>query len=127
MQENNPINISFDKKETKTDRPWGSYEILCKGPGYHTKRLIVKPSSRLSLQTHKHRDEEGIVARGTARVTVGEDILEIGRGESASVPRTIKHRIENISEIDPLEIIEVQIGDYIDEEDIERIEDDYGR
>ena len=76
---------------------------------------------------HKHRDEEWIVARGTARVTVGEDILEIGRGESASVPRTIKHRIENISEIDPLEIIEVQIGDYIDEEDIERIEDDYGR
>ena len=57
MQENNPINISFDKKETKTDRPWGSYEILCKGPGYQTKRLIVKPSSRLSLQTHKHRDE----------------------------------------------------------------------
>ena len=118
---------SFDKKETKTDRPWGSYEILCKGPGYQTKRLIVKPNSRLSLQTHKHRDEEWIVARGTARVTVGEYILEIGRGESASVPRTIKHRIENISEIDPLEIIEVQIGDYIDEEDIERIEDDYGR
>ena len=127
MQEIIPINISFDKKESKTDRPWGSYEILCKGPGYQTKRLIVKPSCRLSLQTHKHRDEEWIVARGTARVTVGEDILEIGRGESASVPRTIKHRIENISEIDPLEIIEVQIGDYIDEEDIERIEDDYGR
>ena len=124
MQENNHINISFDKKETKTDRPWGSYEILCQGPGCQTKRLIVKPSSRLSLKTHKHRDEEWIVARGTARVTVGDDSLEIGRGESASVPRTIKHRIENISEIDPLEIIEVQIGDYIDEEDIERIEDD---
>ena len=61
MQENNPINISFDKKETKTDRPWGSYEILCKGPGYQTKRLIVKPSSRLSLQTHKVQTEKAYV------------------------------------------------------------------
>ena len=127
MQENKPVNISFDRKEQKSTRPWGSYEILCKGPGYQTKRLIINPSSRLSLQTHKHRDEEWVVARGTARVTVGDQIFEIGRVESASVPRTIKHRIENISEIDPLEIIEVQIGDYIDEEDIERLSDDYGR
>ena len=65
--------------------------------------------------------------QGTARVTFGDTQIELGKGESASVPRTVAHRIENISEIDPLEIIEVQIGDYIDEDDIERLDDDYGR
>ena len=123
----NPINFGWNKKESKTERPWGSFEILCKGPGYQSKRLTVKPKSRLSLQTHKHRDEEWIIARGTAQVTIGKEQTVLGKGESASVPRTIAHRIENISEIDPLEIIEVQIGDYIDEDDIERLEDDYGR
>tara|TARA_B110000438_G_scaffold50511_1_gene51003 strand:- start:1225 stop:1611 length:387 start_codon:yes stop_codon:yes gene_type:complete len=127
MQENNPINLSFQSKNTKTKRPWGTFEILCKGPGYQTKRLIVLPKSRLSLQTHKHRDEEWIIARGTAKITIGKDQKELGKGESATVPRTVAHRIENISEIDPLEIIEVQLGDYIDEDDIERIDDDYGR
>ena len=123
----NPINFGSNKKETKTERPWGSFEILCKGPGYQSKRLTVKPNSRLSLQTHKQRDEEWVIARGTARVTIGDTQIELGKGESASVPRTVAHRIENISEIDPLEIIEVQIGDYIDEDDIERLDDDYGR
>ena len=127
MQENNPVNLSFQIKTTKTKRPWGTFEILCKGPGYQTKRLIVLPKSRLSLQTHKHRDEQWIVARGTARITIGKNQKELGKGESTNVPRTVAHRIENISEIDPLEIIEVQLGDYIDEDDIERIDDDYGR
>ena len=65
--------------------------------------------------------------KNSLRVTIGNNKIVLGKGESASVPRTIAHRIENISEIDPLEIIEVQIGDYIDEDDIERLEDDYGR
>ena len=123
----NPINFNSNKIVSKSERPWGSFEILCKGRCYQSKRLTVKPNSRLSLQTHKHRDEEWIIARGTAQVTIGEEQTVLGKGESASVPRTIAHRIENISEIDPLEIIEVQIGDYIDEDDIERLEDDYGR
>lgn len=127
MQENNPINLPFQTKNSKTKRPWGTFEILCKGPGYQAKRLIVLPKARLSLQTHKHRDEQWIIARGTAKITIGKVQKELGKGEAATVPRTVAHRIENISEIDPLEIIEVQLGDYIDEDDIERIEDDYGR
>ena len=127
MQENNPINLPFQTKISKTKRPWVTFEILCKGPGYQAKRLIVLPKGRLSLQTNKHRDEQWIIARGTAKITIGKEQKELGKGEAASVPRTVAHRIENISEIDPLEIIEVQLGDYIDEDDIERIEDDYGR
>jgi mannose-1-phosphate guanylyltransferase / mannose-6-phosphate isomerase len=127
MQENNPINLPFQTKNSKTKRPWGTFEILCKGPGYQAKILIVLPKGRLSLQTHKHRDEQWIIARGTAKITIGKEQKELGKGEAATVPRTVAHRIENISEIDPLEIIEVQLGDYIDEDDIERIEDDYGR
>ena len=126
MQQN-PINFESNKKESKSTRPWGSFEILCKGSGYQTKRLTVNPKSRLSLQTHKHRDEQWIIAKGTAQVTVGNVQIVLGKGESTCVPRTVAHRIENISEIDSLEIIEVQIGDYISEDDIERIEDDYGR
>ena len=93
----NPINFGSNKKDSKTERPWGSFEILCKGPGYQSKRLTIKPKNRLSLQTHKHRDEEWVIARGTAKITIGDEQVVLGKGESASVPRTIAHRIENIS------------------------------
>ena len=89
--------------------------------------MTINSGQRLSLQTHKHRDEQWVIAKGTAKVTIGDKIITLGKGQSAEVPRTIQHRIENISDIDSLEIIEVQIGDYIDEEDIIRLEDDYGR
>jgi mannose-6-phosphate isomerase-like protein (cupin superfamily) len=127
MENKKFLDLNINTKQSKTERPWGSYEILCKGPGYQSKRLIINSGQRLSLQTHKHRDEQWVIAKGTAKVTIGDKIITLGKGQSAEVPRTMQHRIENISDIDSLEIIEVQIGDYIDEEDIIRLEDDYGR
>ncbi|MBT3555265.1 MAG: phosphomannose isomerase type II C-terminal cupin domain [Chloroflexi bacterium] len=114
-------------KKKREIRPWGSYEILTNGPGFQAKRLTVKVEKRLSLQWHRHRDETWVVARGTARVTVGEEQSTLGRGESMFVARNIHHRIENISSVEPLEIIEIQTGDYLGEDDIVRVEDDFGR
>ena len=114
-------------KKKRETRPWGSYEILTSGPGFQTKRLTVTAEKRLSLQWHRHRDETWVVARGTARVTVGEEQHTLGRGESILVARNVNHRIENISSVEPLEIIEIQTGDYLGEDDIVRIEDDFGR
>ena len=114
-------------KKKRQTRPWGSYEILTSGPCFQTKRLTVKAEKRLSLQWHRHRDETWVVARGTARVTVGEELHTLGRGESMFVARNIHHRIENISSVEPLEIIEIQTGDYLGEDDIVRVEDDFGR
>lgn len=115
------------KAGDKTERPWGSYTILSNGRGFQVKRLTVKAGQRLSLQWHRHRDEHWIVARGTAQVTVGDKQINLGRGQSMDVPRTVHHRIANLSSIDPLDIIEVQTGDYLGEDDIVRVEDDYGR
>ena len=127
MENKKFLDLNINTKQSKTKRPWGSYEILCKGTGYQSKRLTINSGQRLSLQTHKHRDEQWVIAKGTAKVTIGDKVITLGKGQSTEVPRTIQHRIENISDIDSLEIIEVQIGDYIDEEDIIRLEDDYGR
>jgi mannose-6-phosphate isomerase-like protein (cupin superfamily) len=114
-------------KKKRETRPWGSYEIMTSGPGFQTKRLTVTAEKRLSLQWHRHRDETWVVARGTARVTVGEEQHTLGRGESIFVDRNVHHRIENISSVEPLEIIEIQTGDYLGEDDIVRVEDDFGR
>ena len=114
-------------KKKRETRPWGSYEIMTSGPGFQTKRLTVTAEKRLSLQWHRHRDETWVVARGTARVTVGEEQHTLGRGESMFVARNVHHRIGNISSVEPLEIIEIQTGDYLGEDDIVRVEDDFGR
>jgi mannose-6-phosphate isomerase-like protein (cupin superfamily) len=119
--------VKFAAVKIKESRPWGSFEVLANGPGFQVKRLTVKPLKRLSLQWHRHRDESWVVARGTAKVTVDGKEQTLGRGQAMNVPRTITHRIENISSVDPLEIIEVQTGDYLGEDDIVRIEDDFGR
>tara|TARA_Y100001936_G_scaffold118675_1_gene116145 strand:- start:447 stop:833 length:387 start_codon:yes stop_codon:yes gene_type:complete len=124
------ININLENtkpKNKKEKRPWGSYEILSFGHGFQVKRLTVNINSRLSLQWHRHRDETWVIARGTAKVIIDKSELILGRGESAFVERNCHHRIENISSVEPLEIIEVQTGDYLGEDDIVRIEDDYGR
>lgn len=106
-------------------RPWGSYTLL-EEDGYKIKKIVVKPGKRMSLQRHYHRSEHWIVVRGTARIYVdGKEIL-LRPGESTFVPAGSLHRIENPGKV-PLEIIEVQIGEYLEEDDIERIEDDYGR
>lgn len=122
-----PVEFTAAATSRKEQRPWGSFEILASGPGFQVKRLTVKPLMRLSLQWHRHRDEHWVVARGTARVQVDGVEHTLGRGQSMDVPRTVPHRIENISSVDPLEIIEVQTGDYLGEDDIVRVEDDFGR
>jgi len=108
-------------------RPWGSYTVLSRGVGFQVKRLTVQPQKRLSLQWHRHRDEAWIVARGSALITLDGKELSLGRGQTLIVPRTTQHRIANISSIDPLEIVEVQTGDYLGEDDIVRVEDDFDR
>ena len=124
----NQSEVTFEPSNKKREsRPWGSYEILVNGPGFQTKRVTVKTESRLSLQWHRHRDETWVVARGTAKVMVGEEEQTLGRGQSMFVPRNTHHRIENISSVESLEIIEVQTGDYLGEDDIVRVADDFGR
>jgi mannose-1-phosphate guanylyltransferase/mannose-6-phosphate isomerase len=110
----------------KVHRPWGSYQSLDQGDRYQVKRIVVKPAGRLSLQLHHHRAEHWVVVRGTARVVVGQDIKIIHENESIYIPIGSQHRLENPGKID-LELIEVQTGSYLGEDDIVRIEDDYRR
>ena len=110
----------------KVHRPWGSYEVLDEGPGFQVKRLVVDPKAALSLQKHRHRAEHWVVVQGAARVTVDGRQYELGENESTYVPPGAAHRLENAGE-SPLEIVEVQTGDYLGEDDIVRLSDDYGR
>ncbi len=110
----------------KVHRPWGSYEVVDEGPGFQVKRLVVEPNGALSLQKHSHRAEHWVVVRGTARVTVDGRQYELGENESTYVPPGAAHRLENAGQ-SPLEIVEVQTGDYLGEDDIVRLRDDYGR
>ena len=107
-------------------RPWGKYEAIDKGDGYQVKRLTVKPGAKLSLQKHQHRAEHWVVVSGTARVINGTATFLLAENESTFIPKGVVHSLENPGEI-PLEIIEVQSGGYLEEDDIERIEDRYGR
>lgn len=107
-------------------RPWGNYEGIDVGSRYQVKRLTVKPGAALSLQMHHHRAEHWIVVSGTARVTRGEDVFMLSENESTYIPIGTKHRLENPGAI-PLEIIEVQSGSYLGEDDIVRFEDIYNR
>lgn len=109
-----------------TYRPWGSYTILEQGPRYKIKRVVVNQGEKLSLQTHSHRSEHWVVVKGTAKVTIGGEEIFVHENESAYVPKSTLHRLENAGKI-PVEIIEVQNGEYIEEDDIERFDDDYGR
>jgi mannose-1-phosphate guanylyltransferase/mannose-6-phosphate isomerase len=110
----------------KVHRPWGSYQSLDLGERYQVKRIVVKQGGRLSLQLHHHRAEHWVVVRGTARVTIGDSVRMLHENESIYVPSGARHRLENPGKID-LELIEVQTGSYLGEDDIERIEDDYHR
>ncbi|MCH7745384.1 MAG: mannose-1-phosphate guanylyltransferase/mannose-6-phosphate isomerase, partial [Chloroflexi bacterium] len=110
----------------KVHRPWGSYEAVDVGPRFQVKRLTVNPGAALSLQMHHHRAEHWIVVRGVAKVTKGEVEFLLAENESTDVPVGMKHRLENPGTI-PLEIIEVQSGDYLGEDDIVRFADRYNR
>jgi mannose-1-phosphate guanylyltransferase/mannose-6-phosphate isomerase len=107
-------------------RPWGSYDSIDADDGFQVKRIKVKPGARLSLQSHKHRAETWIVVRGTARVTRDEEVFDLRANESTYIPLGAKHRLENPT-TETLELIEVQSGGYLGEDDIVRYEDAYGR
>ena len=107
-------------------RPWGSYDSVDAGDGFQVKRIKVKPGARLSLQSHTRRAEHWIVVRGTARVTRDNDVFELFANQSTYIPIGAKHRLENPG-TEMLELIEVQSGDYLGEDDIVRYEDVYGR
>src|SRR3954453_3402418 len=114
------------EEHLKVHRPWGSYQSVDNGERHQVKRIVVKPGGRLSLQKHHHRAEHWIVVRGTARVTVNETVKSVHENESIYIPMGAVHRMENPGKI-MLELIEVQTGSYLGEDDIIRIEDDYQR
>ena len=110
----------------KVHRPWGYYDSIDNGSRFQVKRIVVKPGASLSLQMHHHRAEHWIVVQGTARVTRGDEIIMLAENQSTYIPLGTVHRLENPGKID-LEMIEVQSGTYLGEDDIVRLEDNYGR
>ncbi len=117
--------VRYERGEAD-DRPWGRWEVLDTGPCFAVKRITVKPGARLSLQLHHFRGEHWIVVRGIARVTRGDEVFDLTANESTFIPVETKHRMENPGD-EILEFIEVQCGETLDENDIVRLEDSYGR
>lgn len=111
---------------TKVHKPWGSYQVLDVGEGFQVKRLTVHPGAALSLQAHNFRQEHWVVVAGTAKVTVDEDILILEENQSVYIPLKAKHRLENPGDV-TMELIEVQLGSYLGEDDIIRFEDTFDR
>ena len=107
-------------------RPWGVYDSIDQGPRYQVKRITVKPGAKLSVQMHHHRAEHWVVVSGTAKVTNGEETMLVTENQSTYIPIGQIHALENPGRI-PLELIEVQSGSYLGEDDIVRFEDKYGR
>ena len=108
------------------NRPWGSFTVLDEGEGFKVKRISVNPGHKLSLQYHHHRSEHWTVVQGEASVTLGEDIKQLKVNESIYIPLKEKHALANEGE-ELMQLIEVQVGDYLGEDDIVRLEDRYGR
>ncbi len=114
-----------DKLPTES-RPWGSFYVIDEGVGFKVKRIVVNPGGRLSLQSHKHRSEHWTVVSGKPTVTIGETVTTLHRGASVDIEVGSRHRLENFGDIDAV-VIEVQFGDYLEEDDIVRYEDVYQR
>jgi mannose-1-phosphate guanylyltransferase/mannose-6-phosphate isomerase len=110
----------------RTYRPWGYYQDVDSSAHFRVKRIVVKPGSKLSLQKHLHRSEHWVVVKGTAEVTVNNDSRIVHENESMYIPIGSVHRLANPGKI-PLELIEVQVGSYLGEDDIARMDDVYGR
>jgi mannose-1-phosphate guanylyltransferase/mannose-6-phosphate isomerase len=110
----------------KVYRPWGYYDSIDNGERFQVKRIVVKPGGQLSLQMHHHRAEHWVVVSGTAKVTKGDETYLVSENESTYIPLGVKHRLQNPGSI-PLEMIEVQSGSYLGEDDIVRFDDSYGR
>ncbi len=107
-------------------RPWGTYQSVEQGDNFQVKKIVVKPGKKLSLQMHHKRAEHWVVVKGIATVTRDDDVFELKENESTFIPLGAKHRLENATS-EPLEIIEVQSGSYLGEDDIVRFDDDFGR
>ena len=118
LAENDPAR--FDR------RPWGCYTVLEEGSNYKVKRIEVLPGKRLSYQRHSKRSEHWVIIQGTGRMTLNDEPIILGPGQAVDVPVGAAHRIENIGE-DMLAFIEVQLGSYLGEDDIVRLQDDFGR
>jgi len=110
----------------KIFRPWGYYDSIDRGEGFQVKRILVNPGQKLSLQKHNHRSEHWVVVKGKAQVTCGEKTFQLIENQSTYISLGKVHRLENIEDT-PLEIIEIQTGSYLGEDDIIRIDDDYER
>jgi mannose-6-phosphate isomerase len=108
------------------ERPWGAYTVLGGADGYDVKEIVVQPGKRLSYQRHAHRSEHWYVVRGSGRVVLDGQQRDVGVGDSVDVPIGRLHRIGNTG-AEPLVFVEVQVGAYLGEDDIERLEDDFGR
>jgi mannose-6-phosphate isomerase-like protein (cupin superfamily) len=113
-------NLEFD------ERPWGTYTVLADEPDHKVKRIVVSPGKRLSYQRHAQRSEHWFVLSGTGALTLDGQRTEVGPGAAIDVPEGVAHRIENIGTA-PLVFVEVQHGSYFGEDDITRLEDDFGR
>jgi mannose-1-phosphate guanylyltransferase/mannose-6-phosphate isomerase len=114
------------RENTVTHRPWGKYENIDQGDRFQVKLITINPGASISLQLHHHRSEHWVVASGTGRVTRGDEVFQLYENQSTFIPVGVKHRLENPGHI-PLQIIEVQSGGYLGEDDIVRFDDRYGR
>ena len=119
-------NRKEQEQHLRNHRPWGYFETLNIGPRFQVKLLHVKPGGALSMQMHHHRSEHWVVVQGTAKVTNGKEERLVCEGESNYIGATVWHRLENPGKV-PLELIEVQIGTYLGEDDIARTDDVYNR
>lgn len=112
--------------DERDHRPWGYYEVLAEFPDCKVKRIVIHPGKRLSLQRHLHRSEQWTFVSGAALVTRDHEEIHVSPGESVHIPVGASHRVLNPGQV-PVAFIEVQTGDYFGEDDIERLEDDFGR
>ena len=126
MSQLNKQNREEHTLHRKVHRPWGWYDSIDEGHRFKVKRIQVNPKASLSLQKHQHRAEHWIIVKGTAEITNGEKTITLSENQSTYIPLGEQHRLSNPGNI-PLEIIEVQSGDYLGEDDIIRLADDYGR
>ncbi|MBN2397604.1 MAG: phosphomannose isomerase type II C-terminal cupin domain [Deltaproteobacteria bacterium] len=110
----------------KENRPWGHYEVLSHEGDHKVKRIVVSPGKRLSLQRHTNRSEHWYMLSGEALVTIDREDRPVKGGQSVDIPKGMLHRLKNTGK-EPVRFIEVQTGDYLGEDDIERVEDDFGR